>query len=103
MDDNFEQFSLSSEIIGNAKDFLIEEAKVDGVFLQEQLIGINLPRKMEFKVIEAPPGIKGDSATSATKQITIETGAKINAPLFIKEGDKIKVNTQTREYTERVN
>ena len=65
-------------------------------------ISINIPVKMDFRVISSPPGVKGNSAGNVTKQVKIETGALINAPLFINEGDHIKVNTDTGEYVERI-
>jgi elongation factor P len=73
------------------------------VFVDNLPVSVQLPPKMDFKVIDSPPGEKGDTATGGTKQVTIETGAKVAAPLFIKEGDKIRVNTDTGEYVERVN
>jgi len=72
------------------------------VFVDNAPVGLQLPPKMDFKVIDAPPGVKGDTATGGTKPVKIETGAMVNAPLFIKEGDVIRVNTETGEYVERV-
>jgi len=66
-----------------------------------KLIGIRLPIKVELKVIEAPPAIKGDTAKGGNKVITLETGATINAPMFIGEGDVVRINTETGEYVER--
>ncbi len=68
----------------------------------DNIIGIKLPIKVDLAVKEAPPAVKGNTATGATKQITLETGAIVAAPLFINEGDIIRVNTDTGEYTERV-
>jgi len=67
-----------------------------------KVIGIKLPPKVDLKVTSAPPGIKGDSVSGATKQITLETGSVVNAPLFIKDDDVVKINTDTGEYVERV-
>jgi len=77
-------------------------AKVDAIIINDQIVDINLPIKMEFKVIEAPPSFKGDTAQGGTKTVTIETGAKINVPMFIEVGDIIRVNTQDGTYVERV-
>ncbi|MCK5081006.1 MAG: hypothetical protein KAQ63_02480, partial [Candidatus Moranbacteria bacterium] len=68
-----------------------------------QPINISLPIKMAFEVVESPPGIKGNTADGGNKQVVIETGAKINTPLFIKQGDIIQVNTETKEYAGKYN
>lgn len=100
---SYEQFSMPADIIGDQGQFMIDGGDVTIVFVDNQPVSIQLPPKMDFVVTEAPPGERGDTATGATKQVIIETGARINAPLFIKEGDKIRVNTDTGEYVERVN
>ena len=73
------------------------------MIFDEKVIGVKLPIKVELKVTEAPPAVKGDTSTGGNKQITLESGAVINAPLFIKEGELISVNTTTGEYCGRVN
>ena len=70
---------------------------------EEKIIGVKLPIKMEFKVKEAPPAVRGDTSKGGNKIITLENGATITAPMFISEGEKIRVNTETGEYVERVN
>lgn len=100
---NYEQFSMSGEIVGDQGQYMMDGGEVTIVFVDNLPVSIQLPPKMDFTVKEAPPGERGDTATGATKQVVIETGAKVNAPLFIKEGDKIRVNTETGEYVERVN
>ena len=75
---------------------------VKGFLFDEKFINIELPVKVQLKVAEAPPGVKADRSEAGTKQIVLETGAVINAPLFVKEGDIIEVNTETGEYTERL-
>ena len=103
MDNNtYEQFSISADAVGDQGNYMMEGGDVTIVFVDNQPVSLQLPPKMEFKVTNAPPGDKGDTATGGSKQVTIETGAKVNAPLFIKEGDKIRVNTETGEYVERV-
>lgn len=99
---SFEQFSLSLENIGEKQFFLKEEIEVDVLYFNNNPMTITLPVKMDFKVTSSPPGVKGNSSGNVTKQIEIETGAKITAPLFINEGDIIKINTETGEYVERV-
>ncbi|HUT22573.1 MAG TPA: elongation factor P [Candidatus Bipolaricaulota bacterium] len=100
--ESFEQFSLEASALGNMTSFLIEGRDVDLLKFNGKPVSVELPKKVELKVTEAAPGIKGDSSQGATKQITLETGAQMQAPLFIKEGDIIRVNTETGEYVERV-
>jgi len=99
---NFDQFSLNKNSLAGQEKFLKEGLGVVILFFEGQPINLELPKKIDLKVIQAPPGVKGDSATAATKIITLETGLEINAPLFIKEGDTVRVNTETGEYVERV-
>ncbi len=96
------RFYLNEEILGENIKYLKPEMEVKALKFKEKIINIELPIKVDLKVIEAPPGIKGDTAQGGTKIVTLETGAKIAVPLFINEGDIIKVNTETGEYIERV-
>lgn len=96
------RFRLKDDVIGEAGNFLKPETEIKAFTFGEKIINIELPIKMDFKVIEAPPAIKGATAQGGTKLITLETGAKINAPLFINEGDIIRINTQSGEYVERM-
>jgi len=95
-------FDLTFQQIGEPGKFLKPGQIVEGIIFQGKVINISLPIKINLKVIEAPPGFKGDRAQAGTKTIILETGAKINVPLFIKEGDIIEVNTQTGEYVRRI-
>ena len=95
------RFSLDKNIIGESIQYLKPDTTTKALKFKNQIINIELPIKIDLKVIEAPPTIKGDTAQGGTKSITVETGAKINVPLFIKEGDIIKINTQSGEYVER--
>lgn len=99
--ENYEQFSIALDAIGEKKKYLKEGTDVDVLYYDNNPVAIDLPIKMEFKVISAPPGVKGNSAGNVTKQVELETGLLINAPMFINEGDIIKVNTDTGEYAER--
>jgi len=99
--DTYEQFAIPLEAIGAKQKFLCEGADVDVLCFNNKAVAVDLPVKMKFKVVEAPPGIKGNSAGNVTKKIKIETGAEINTPLFINEGDEIMVNTEKEEYVER--
>ncbi len=99
---NYEQFSLSQKQVGRRAQFLKDGASVDVLYFNSQPINIEIPLKIVLEVIEAPPSVRGDTATkTGTKQVILETGAKITVPLFIKKEDKIRVNTETGEYVER--
>jgi elongation factor P len=98
---SFEQFTIPLDQIGDKQKFLKDGIDVDVLYFNGQPVAVDLPIKMTFKVISAPPGVKGNSAGNVNKQIELETGAVINAPMFINEGDFIKVNTETEEYVER--
>ena len=100
---NYEQFSLPLEEIGESARFLKEGVDVDVLYFENKPVSISLPIKMEFKVVSAPPSVKGNSAGNVNKQVEIETGTLVNVPLFIDEGDMIRNNTDTGEYVERAN
>lgn len=100
--ENYEQFELSLEQLGDKEKFLKEGTDVVMLYFEGKPIAVELPIKMNFEVTSAPPAVKGNSADNVTKQVEIETGAKVNAPMFVKEGDTIRVNTETGEYVERV-
>lgn len=97
-----QRYTLKKEVLGIKTNFLRANDIVDGIFFDDKLINIQLPIKMQFKVISAPPGIKGGRETAGTKPIVIETDYELQAPLFIKEGDIIEINTETGEYVRRV-
>ena len=96
------RFKLPEEVIGESGHFLKQNSDVGSVVFDEVVIGITLPIKLELKVTDAPPAIKGNTVQGGTKIVTLETGATVNAPMFINEGDIIRVNTTTGEYVERV-
>ncbi|MDR0820773.1 MAG: elongation factor P [Endomicrobium sp.] len=98
----YEQITVQPELLGKMVNFLKENLEVETIYLEDELIGIDLPVIIEMTIAEAEPGIKGDSVSNMTKTAKLETGADIHVPLFIKEGDKIKVDTRTGEYVERV-
>lgn len=97
-----DRFQLSEETIGETAKFIKENGEVTGLTFNNDIIGITLPIKMEFRVTEAPPGIKGNTAQGGSKVVALETGATVSTPLFINEGDIIRINTETGEYVERV-
>ncbi len=101
-DNPSKRFELSEEQVGETKKYLKANAEVAAIMFDDKFICIELPIKMQFKVTEAPPNIKGNTAQGGKKAATIETGAQVNVPLFIETGDEIVINTLTGEYDERV-
>lgn len=104
--DRAKRFQISEDVIGDATRFLKDNTVVDTKVFEyndeERIIGVTLPIKMNFLVKEAPPAIKGNTASGGGKLVTIETGAQITTPLFIEAGETIVVNTDTGEYVERL-
>jgi elongation factor P len=99
--ENYETVTLPAELVGDAKDFLVENAPVTVTFVEEKAVSIEVPSSVVLTVTDAPEGIRGDSANNVQKPIILETGITVQAPLFIKTGEKIKVDTRTRKYMER--
>lgn len=97
-----DRFKLAEETIGTGGQFMKPNMLVEALVFNDEIIAIRLPIKMELVVKEAPPAVKGNTAQGGSKQITLETGATLNAPLFINEGDVVRINTTTGEYVERV-
>ena len=108
--DASKRFSLTSDQVGFGAKFLKKDEVVKAMVFndpsnpsgQDRVIGVKLPIKVELKVVEAPPSMKGNTAQGGNKVVKVETGAMINTPLFINEGDVIRINTDTGEYAERV-
>ena len=98
---SYEQFSLPKSVLGDFTNYLIESTEVTVLVYDTTPINIELPVKMDFKVVEAPPAIKGNTADGGSKLVTLETGIQVNTPLFVKQGDVIRINTETGEYSER--
>jgi elongation factor P len=105
-EDKSNRFKLNENLIGIAAKFLKQNGNVTALVWdndgEETIIKLSLPIKMEFKVKEAPPAVRGDTSKGGMKVITLENGATLNAPMFIAEGDSIRVNTETGDYVERV-
>ncbi len=99
--ENYETVTLNAELVGDAKDYLVENAQITVTFVEEKAVSIELPSSVILTVTDAPEGIRGDSANNVQKSITVETGITVQAPLFIKTGEKIKVDTRTGKYMER--
>lgn len=99
--ETYETVTLNPELVGDAKNFLVENGAVTVTFVEDKAVSIELPASVVLTVTDAPEGIKGDSANNVQKLITVETGVNLSAPLFIKTGEKIKVDTRTGKYMER--
>ncbi len=99
--DNFEQFPLTEEQLGDALKYLAEELTVDVLFYKGEAVAVELPNSVNLKVTETPPGVRGDTAQGGTKPATLETGITIQVPLFVNEGDVVKVDTRTGQYLAR--
>lgn len=100
--ETFDQFSLAQDVVGDKGQYLIEDTPVKILYYDDEPVNIDLPVKIALKVTKAPPSIKGNTADGGTKEVEVETGLNVNTPLFIKEGDTIKVDTRSGEYAERV-
>lgn len=100
--ETYEQIPLNGDILGDAFKFVKENTTCKILSYQGNVFGVEPPMFMELTVTEAEPGVKGDTATGATKPVTLETGVQIKVPLFVNEGDVVKVDTRTGEYLERV-
>lgn len=99
--ETFETVTLSPELVGDAKYYLVENGQVTVTFVEDKAVSVELPASVVLTVTDAPEGIKGDSANNVQKPITVETGLTLQAPLFIKAGEKIKIDTRTGKYMER--
>lgn len=100
--ETYEQPALPAEVLGDAVNYLTENMTLQISTYEGEPIDIVLPVTVDLRVVEAPPGFAGDTATGATKQVTLETGLKINVPLFVEEGDIVRVDTRTGEYISRI-
>lgn len=100
--ETYEQIHIPTEVVGRQGDFMKEGQMAQIVFHNNKPLNLELPPHVELKVTEAPPAVKGNTATGATKVVIVETGASVNAPLFIDEGEIIKVDVRTGDYIERV-
>jgi len=97
-----ERFALSHDIVGDEIQFLRPKSVIDALVFNDNIISVKIPVKVELRVKESAPAVRGNTSSSATKEVTLETGATIQVPMFINEGDIIRVNTELKEYTERV-
>jgi elongation factor P len=99
--ENYETVTLPPEIVGDAKSYLVENAGVTVTFVDDKAVSIELPSSVVLTVSDAPEGVRGDSANNVQKTVLMETGITVQAPLFIKTGEKLKIDTRTGKYMER--
>ena len=99
--ETYDQYQLSKEQLGDAVNYLKEEAIIDVIFYNNNVINVHLPTFVELEVVETPPGFKGDTAQGGTKPATLETGITVQVPLFISNGEKIRIDTRSGDYIER--
>ena len=97
----YETVTLTAELVGDAKNYLVENGEVTVTFVEEKAVTVEIPASVTLTVAEAPEGVRGDSANNVQKAITLETGITVQAPLFIKTGEKIRIDTRTGKYMER--
>ena len=100
--ESYEQVSLSAEEVGEAREYLKENTEVDVLYIDGSPSTVELPNFVELAVARTDPGVRGDTAQGGTKPATLETGAVVQVPLFLNEGDIVKVDTRTGEYLGRV-
>jgi elongation factor P len=100
--ETYEDMEISKEVLGEQYGFLMENMDVDACYLDGEFLNIQLPTSVQLKVKETVPGVRGNTVSNTLKPATLETGIEIQVPLFINEGDTVKVDTRTAEYVERV-
>jgi len=99
---SFDTIELSSDMLEDVKDLLIENLAIDVLFIDEKAMTIDLPPQVELEVTESSEGIKGDTANNPTKAAKLETGLEVQVPLFVKPGDRLKIDSRTKKYVSRV-
>ena len=100
--ESYEQIAYPKEKLGEAAQYLTENLEVEALYLDDKFVSISLPASVAMKVTSTVPGIKGDSVSNMVKPATLETGVEVSVPLFVKEGDTIRVDTRSGEYLERL-
>jgi elongation factor P len=100
--ETYEQHAMSADLLGNATSYIKENDTVDFLMHNEDVVDVDLPAAVVLKIVKSDPGVRGDTATGAVKPATLETGLTVDVPLFVNEGDRIKVDTRSGKYLERV-
>jgi len=99
--ETYETITLAPEVVGDTKNYLVENGVVTVTFVDDKVVSIELPASVVLKVADAPDGLRGDSATNVQKPVVLETGITVQVPLFIKNGEKIRIDVRTGKYMER--
>lgn len=99
--ETYEQVEIDEKLLKDEKDFLIENLEVEIIFFEGEMLGINLPEKIELKIVQTEPGVKGNTTNNATKEAILETGLMVKVPLFIENGETIIVSSKERKYVSR--
>ena len=99
--ETYDTITLQENLIGDAKDYFVENLSVQVLYAEGKPVQVELPASVSLKVVESPEGVRGDTASNVTKPAKLETGKTINVPLFIKEGETIKIDTRTGAYMGR--
>lgn len=99
--ETYDTITLHADLLADAKDYLIENLKVEVLFVEDKAVQVDLPSSVNIKVVESAEGVRGDTASNVQKPATLETGKVVNVPLFIKEGELIKIDTRTGSYMGR--
>jgi elongation factor P len=99
----YEQVELGADVVGDDKNFLLDNLECEVLFYNERPVGVSLPSHVVMEIVDTEPGVKGDTATNVTKSATVQTGFAVQVPLFIKQGERVKIDTRTGSYVERVN
>ena len=99
---SFDQYELAKDVVGEATTYLVDQTPCEIVFFGEKAIAVELPTTVDLTVSETPPGYKGDTASGSGKPATLETGLVLTVPMFVTQGDKVRVDTRTAEYVTRV-
>lgn len=100
--ENFEQMEIVTSQLGDVAKYLVEDMQVEGLYINGKFFNILLPIKVDLKVVSTVPGVKGDSVSNMTKPATLESGAEVKVPLFVNEGDTVRIDTRDGSYVERV-
>jgi elongation factor P len=100
--ETYEQFPLTADVLGNVVNYLMENESIDLLTYQGKPIDVEIPVNAILRIERTDPGLRGDTATGGTKPATLQTGLTINVPLFLNEGDRVKIDTRTNQYIERV-
>lgn len=100
--ETFEQFAMNAETLGDAVNYMTDNMQIIVEQFDGESLGVQLPTAIDLKVVQAEASVRGDTATGATKQVTVETGLRVTVPMFVKEGDVIRIDTRTGEYVTRV-